>query len=267
MAARPLRLISTPLEVFSGPRESEATTSHNIPTRHPHVAAPSQPAIAAGCYTNDALVLISTPFADQCILELRTFSLDSPHANPAAQQLLFPAPILDSPHLNAASQSLTLQVCTTSGIVYRILLPLDLLGSVDEIPARWYSEHRIASLGSDPLDILRQGLLTSFHTSRDGLISMAACTDGRVIKVVWEEDGDTLDGLSGEWAIEVKGGAHLADGFFCRRLAGICSSSRILLLSTLQPDWLVRLAISSAVDVDVQSLRATKLHSRLHCYS
>jgi len=196
----PLRLISTPLEVFQGSKEYDTATSHNIPTNYPSISSSSQSAISAECYTTNALAIISTPFTDQCILELRTFNVSSSQRNRAAHQFLFPAPILDTAFLSASqNNSLTLQICTSSGVVYRILLPLDLLDSIDEVPSRWISEYRVSSLGSDPQDVFEHGLLTSFHTSQDGILSLAACKDGRVIKVLWEEDDHSVESLSGEY--------------------------------------------------------------------
>jgi hypothetical protein len=187
MVEVPLRLTSAPLEVFAGSQDGRSVISHNISTSHPDLSNSQQPAIAVGCYTDSALALISAPYGDQCLLELRTFPLDSSSQCPAVHQLIFPAPILGNAFLSSASNNtLTLQVCTSSGVIFRILLPLELLDTVDEIPAKWISEHALVSLGGDLRDIHKQRLLTSFHTSQDGSISLASCTDGRVIKVVWE---------------------------------------------------------------------------------
>lgn len=198
----PLRLISTPLEVFSGSGEGSTAFSHNIPTDYPDNSSSSQPAISAGCYNDDVLAIISTPFADQCTLCFRTIHLSSSQRNPTAHQILFPAPILDTVHLSAnKNNSFTLQVCTASGVIYRILLPIDLLESVDEIPERWIREYRVTSTGMNPQDTLDQGLLSSYHVSQDGTLSLAACKDGRVIKVVWEEDMRSTEPLSGKLII------------------------------------------------------------------
>jgi hypothetical protein len=195
MAGVPLRLVSTPLEVLAG----SSAISHNIPTSHPHISTSEQPAIAAGCYTDSALALVSTPFRDRCVLELRCFPLDSSQHCPAAHQLLFPAPILGTAFVSSGSNNtLTLQVCTSSGVIYRLVLPLDLLDSVDETPSKWVSEYALTSLGGDPREVHNQKVLTSFHTSQDGIISLAACTDGRVIKIVWEGDSQSAARLTGE---------------------------------------------------------------------
>jgi hypothetical protein len=202
MAAMPLRLVSAPLEVFSGSRQSDSAISHNIPTDQANVSSSFQPAIAAGCYTDDNFAVITTPFADQFVLELQLFSLSSSQSGAKAHQLLFPSPILDKAYLSASeNNSLTLQVCTATGIIYRILLPLDLLESIDEVPARWISEHRIASIGNDPQDTLEQGTLTSFHASQNGTHSLVACKDGRVIRVLWAEDARSSGSLSGEFIV------------------------------------------------------------------
>lgn len=203
MAETPLRLVSTPLEVFSGSNESFAISSHNISTEHPHISTSHQPAIAFGCYTNNALALLSTPFEDQYILELRTFQFESSQQNNASiHRLLFPAPILNTVYFscNENSNTLTLQVCLLSGVVYRVLLPLELLGSVDEIPPRWISEYQLISLGADLQGNCEQGYLSSFHTSKDGIVSLATCTDGRIIKIVWEQETGQFknERLSGE---------------------------------------------------------------------
>lgn len=216
MARAPLRLVSTPLEVLAGSQQGQSAISHNIPTLRHHISTSKQPAIAAGCYTESALALISTPFADQSILELRCFPLDSSQRCPAAHQLLFPAPLLDTAFLSSGSNNtLTLQVCTSSGVVYRILLPLDLLESVDEIPSKWISEYAITSLGGVPRDIHEQKVLSSFHTSQDGTLSLAACTDGRVIKIVWEREAQTAAKLSGESSAGVQS-EWITNGFRCR---------------------------------------------------
>lgn len=175
-----------------GSRDGHSVISHNIPTSHPDISTSQQPAIAVGCYTDSSLTLISAPYGDQCILELRTFPLDSSLHCPAVHQLIFPAPLLSDAFLSSASNdTLTLQVCTLSGVVFRILLPLELLDSVDEIPSKWISEYSLVSLGTDLRDIHKQGLLTSFHTSQDGNISLASCTDGRIVKIVWEGEIDS----------------------------------------------------------------------------
>ncbi|UZJ52360.1 hypothetical protein CBS101457_001680 [Exobasidium rhododendri] len=230
----PLRLISTSLEAFAGSRQSNSAISHNIPTDYPNVPSSSQPAISAGCFTDEAFAIVSTPFADQYVLELQILPLTSSQSTLKAHQLLFSSPLLETAFLSSnGDNSLTLQVCTATGIIYRILLPLDLLESIDEVPARWISEYRLSSLGYDPQDIFEQGLLTRFHASDDGLVALIACKDGRTVKAVWEADARSVETLRGCWYESIL----RPDTFFSRlfsRSASTFSPNQVLAMSTYE---------------------------------
>lgn len=222
----PRRLVSAPLEAL-GRRRDDGIALHAVQSGHPHVQRDAAQAPAtSSCYTESALVTATTPFHNAAIVEVRTFLCTTPRANAAPHHILFPAPLLDGVHLSnsAASDSGTvlLQACTVTGYAYRIVLPLDSLHSVDDVPQRWIREHRIAAVpSSDVKGMLRDKTLSLSHVSEDGSLMLVACADGRVIKLAWHgsEHTSASIALDGHWEESILHSHTFLSRFFARSTA------------------------------------------------
>lgn len=220
-----LRLVSAPLECLAA-RDEDGIALHLVPMKDSHVEIENtdQPASISSCYTRSCLVVASTPFHTSSIVEIRTYLLHSSEVNEAPQHILFPAPLLEGISIlpgdeDTDTNTVMLQAVTITGYVYRLQIPLHMLHSFDNVPAKWVVEHKFSSIGNDAQALVRDKTLSSCHVSEDGNLVLVACSDGRIIKFSWEKyskDSDETSVLSGAWHESVLQAQTFFSRFFTR---------------------------------------------------